>query len=172
MPALITYVQAILSTTPNRLHQLADTLPLDLLAREPVAGEWSALDCLRHFLVTERELFPVRVRALLHNEGFVDFDPNRPRPELDAYTPAQLASAFADLRQQSLALLPQLQDDDLQRATQHPKLGTVTLAQLLNTWAAHDLNHLVQAERALMQPFMLACGPWRAFFRDHEISTN
>jgi hypothetical protein len=30
------------------------------------------------------------------------------------------------------------------------------------------LNHTIQAERALMQPFMLGCGPWRPFFRDHE----
>ena len=37
------------------------------------------------------------------------------------------------------------------------------------SWAAHDLNHTIQAERALMQPFMLGCGPWRSFFRDHEV---
>ena len=48
-------------------------------------------------------------------------------------------------------------------------LGSVTLAEMLHTWAAHDLNHTVQAERALMQPFLLGCGPWRTFFRDHEI---
>jgi hypothetical protein len=60
-------------------------------------------------------------------------------------------------------------DDDLGRTKQHPKLGTVILAEMLHTWAAHDLNHTVQAERALMQPFMLGCGPWRSFFRDHEI---
>jgi hypothetical protein len=53
---------------------------------------------------------------------------------------------------------------------QHPALGTVTLAQMLHTWAAHDLNHTIQAERALMQPFMLGCGPWRSFFKDHEIA--
>jgi hypothetical protein len=28
--------------------------------------------------------------------------------------------------------------------------------------------HTVQAERALMQPFMLNCGPWRSFFRYSE----
>jgi hypothetical protein len=39
---------------------------------------------------------------------------------------------------------------------------------MLQTWAAHDLNHTVQAERALMQPFMRGCGPWRHFFRAHE----
>jgi hypothetical protein len=165
---LITNVHAILSTTPARLHHLAETLPLELLAQQPRAGEWSALNCLQHFLVTERELFPVRVRALLNGDGFIDFDPNQPHPELETQTPTQIATAFAALRHQSLTLFPQLQNNDLQRSTDHPKLGTVTLAQLLNTWAAHDLNHLVQAECALMQPFMHACGPWRPFFRDHE----
>ncbi len=63
-----------------------------------------------------------------------------------------------------------MKDDDLRRTSQHPKFGTVTLAELLHTWAGHDLMHTVQAERALMQPFMLGCGPWRAFYRDHEVS--
>src|SRR5579875_1232318 len=139
---MITNVHAILSTTPARLHHLAEALPLELLAQQPRAGEWSALNCLQHFLVTERELFPVRVRALLNGDGFIDFDPNCPHPELANETPQQLASAFAALRQHSLTLLPQLQDDDLQRSTRHPKFGTVTLSQLLNTWATHDLNHL------------------------------
>jgi len=27
----------------------------------------------------------------------------------------------------------------------------------------------VQAERALMQPFLLSCGPWQSFFADHAV---
>jgi hypothetical protein len=40
---------------------------------------------------------------------------------------------------------------------------------MLSEWAAHDLNHTIQAERALMQPFLLECGPWIAYFKDHLI---
>jgi len=32
---------------------------------------------------------------------------------------------------------------------QHPALGTVTLSQLLATWAAHDLTHLHQISRVM-----------------------
>ena len=85
-------------------------------------------------------------------------------------TPEQLVAAFARSRQESLVLLKQVKDDDLRRTAQHPQLGAVTLAEMLHTWAAHDLMHTVQAERALMQPFMLSCGPWRPFFRDHEVA--
>ena len=96
-------------------------------------------------------------------------DPHQQHAEPDLQTPEQLAAAFARYRQESLALLKQVNDDDLERTARHPQFGTVTLAQLLHTWAAHDLNHTIQAERALMQPFILGGGPWHVFFRDHII---
>lgn len=162
-------VQAVLSTTPERWLRLVSTLPTALLVRPPASGEWSALFCLQHLFDTERLVFPVRFRAFLSGQNFVDFNPNEPHTSPDAQTPEQLAAAFARARQESLVLLTHVRDDDLGRTKQHPQLGTVTLAEMLHTWAAHDLNHTVQAERALMQPFMLGCGPWRSFFRDHEI---
>jgi hypothetical protein len=45
----------------------------------------------------------------------------------------------------------------------------VTLRQQINEWAAHDLMHVVQAERAVMQPFITATGPWRSYFADHDV---
>jgi len=30
--------------------------------------------------------------------------------------------------------------------------------------SAHDLMHTVQAERAMMQPFIAGSGPWRPYF--------
>ncbi len=170
MNTSLEHVQAVLSTTPERWQRLVSTLPADLLSRAPAAGEWSALDCLRHLVDAERSLFPVRFRAFLAGQNFTDFDPQQPHADLASQTPEQLVAAFAHHRQESLALIGQVKDDDLARTAQHPKFGTVTLAQMLQTWAGHDLMHTVQAERALMQPFMLGCGPWRSFFRDHEVA--
>lgn len=168
MNTLLEHVQAVLSTTPERWQRLVSTLPIDLLTRPSVAGEWSALNCLQHLVDAEHQLFPVRLRAFLAGQDFTDFDPHQQHSDSDSQAPEQLAAAFAHYRQASLVLLKQVQDDDLGRTVQHPKLGTVTLAEMLHTWAAHDLMHTVQAERALMQPFMLGCGGWRPFFRDHE----
>jgi hypothetical protein len=167
---LLEHVQAILSTTTERWQRLVNTLPGDLLARPPATGEWSAIDCLQHLLDAERHVFPVRVHAFLAGQNFVDFDPNQQHAGPDAPTPEQLVATFARARRDSLVLLSRVKDEDLGRTAQHPQLGTVTLEEMLHTWAAHDLNHTVQAERALMQPFMLGCGPWRPFFRDHEIA--
>jgi uncharacterized damage-inducible protein DinB len=166
---LVEQVTAVLSTTPERWQRMASRLPIDLLARPPAAEEWSALNCLQHLVDAERLVFPVRVHAFLAGQNFNDFDPNQPHGGPDFQTPEELAAAFARYRQESLVLLKSLKDDDLRRTVQHPKFGTVTLAEMLHTWAAHDLMHTVQAERALMQPFMLGCGPWRTFFRDHEV---
>ena len=168
MNTVLEDVQAVLSTTPERWQRLVSTLPITLLIRPPAVGEWSALNCLQHLLDAERQLFPVRCRAFLASQGFDDFDPHQPHTDLDSQIPELLVNAFAQYRQESLILLKQVRDDDLERTALHPKQGIVTLAELLHTWAAHDLMHTVQAERALMQPFMLSCGPWRPFFRDHE----
>ncbi|MGW8250602.1 MAG: hypothetical protein ACWGO1_08165, partial [Anaerolineales bacterium] len=62
-----------------------------------------------------------------------------------------------------------LQPQDLERRSRHMELGTVSLGDMLNEWPAHDLNHTVQAERALMQPFIQSCGPWQEYFTDHMV---
>ncbi len=169
MNTLLEHVQAVLSITPERWQRLVSTLPIDLLTRPPAAGEWSALNCLQHLLDAERSNFSVRFQAFLAGQDFEPFDPNQQHTDLASMTPEQLAAEFARHRQESLVLLKQVKDDDLKRTVRHPQFGPVTLAEMLHTWAAHDLMHTVQAERALMQPFMLGCGPWRTFFRDHEM---
>jgi uncharacterized damage-inducible protein DinB len=169
MNTQVEQVQAILSTTPERWQRLVNALPGNLLTRPAAEGEWSAFNCLQHIVETERALFPARFRAFMTGQNFTPFDPNEKHADLETQTPQQLASEFARYRQENLALIQQVTDDDLVRTAQHPQFGTVTLGQMLHTWAAHDLNHTVQAERALMQPYMLGCGPWRSFFQDHEI---
>ena len=169
MNTLLEHVQAILSTTPERWQRLVNTLPIDLLTRPPGVAEWSALHCLQHLLDAERLNFPVRFHAFLAGQDFAAFDPNQQHSHPDSQTPEQLAAAFARSLKASLVLLKDVGDEDLRRTVRHPQLGPVTLAEMLHTWAAHDLNHTVQAERALMQPFMLGCGPWRSFFQDHEV---
>lgn len=157
--------------TPERWQRLVAALPVELLSRPPAPGQWSARDCLRHLVDAERTNFPVRFRAFMEGRDFAPFDPNRALADLDAQTPEQLAATFAGLRRESLALLEGVTDADLGRTVRHPAFGPVTLGQMLQTWAAHDLNHTVQAERALMQPFILACGPWHSFFTDHVAAT-
>ncbi len=169
MSSPLEMVKTVLSTTAARWLSLTETVPADLLTRTPAPHEWSALDCLCHILDTEKWVFPVRVQALLAGQNMVAFDPDTQGTQYTTWRPEQLAAEFARLRKDSLAALERVTTQDLTRTGQHSELGTVTLEELLNEWAAHDLMHTVQAERALMQPFIQGSGPWRHYFRDHDV---
>jgi hypothetical protein len=165
-PITLEAIRAVLQTTPARWQALAAQLPPALLERPAAPGEWSAMDCLRHLLDLETRVFPARLRALLAGEEF----PAAGDPVADAgATPADLAAAFARRRAANLDLLDGLQPADLDRAITHPQLGRVTVGNLVHDWAAHDLMHTVQAERAVLQPFLPGTGPWRYFFADHDL---
>ena len=78
-----------------------------------------------------------------------------------------LLDEFAALRRQNLDELKtlRLEGADLDRRGRHPQLGTVTLRQMLATWVAHDLDHIVQISRALARQYSDEVGPWRAYLR-------
>ncbi len=166
-------VRSVLSIAPARWLAITSSLHADLLARQPSPGEWSALDCLGHLLDTERYVFPVRVDLFLAGRDLEAFNPDTQGSAL-LQSPVELAAEFARLRESSLAALKRVSKADLLRKARHSELGMVTLGEMLHQWAAHDLNHTVQAERALMQPFIAGSGPWRGYFRDHdrEVSPN
>jgi hypothetical protein len=164
-------IRAILTTTPLRWSQLVETVPAEQLHEAPAPGEWSALACLQHLVDTERWVFPVRLEALRHERDIPAFDPaeqgTQGAPQQSA---AELAAIFAELRAASLAALATVREDELSRRATHSELGIVTLDEQLHEWAAHDLDHTIQAERALMQPFIRACGPWQHYFAANRIA--
>lgn len=171
MTTIIDQTRSVLTLTPRRWLDLTALLPEPLLTRAPAAGEWSALECLQHLVDTERWVFPARVGHLLAGRDFPAFDPDSQGTKPDvALTPASLARDFAALREQGLAALAQVTPADLDRRARHAELGLVTLSELLHEWAGHDLMHTVQAERALMQPFIAGCGPWQPYFADHWLA--
>jgi hypothetical protein len=173
MYEILPLVQAMLVTTPSRWIAMAGSIPLSLLLRPPAPGEWSAFECLQHLVDVERSVFPLRVACLLEERDFPGFDPDSGGTKADDTSDAlALADEFARLRQQGLALLATLTPADLPRTARHQALGPVTLDQLLHHWVAHDLMHTVQAERALMQPFIEGCGPWLPYFADHIVAKS
>ena len=133
-------------------------------------NEWSALHCLCHLLDTEGWIFPKRVQALLAGENFAGFDPDKQGTHYTGQDPKQLSGEFAQLRKDSLIELDRVTSNDFSLTARHSELGVVTLEQLLHEWAAHDLMHTVQAERAILQPLILGSGPWRSYFKDHDVS--
>ena len=71
---------------------------------------------------------------------------------------------FASLRRKNSVYLDTLSTpSDLALQGTHPEFGVVTIEQLIATWAAHDLGHIVQIGRVLTRAIGAYAGPWRAY---------
>ena len=111
-----------------------------------------------------------RVKIILeHGESraFDTFDRLAQMAESQGRTLASLLDELATLREANLRELASLQltDADLDRRGRHPQLGVVTVRQLLATWVAHDLDHVMQVSRVLARQYSDEVGPWRAYLR-------
>jgi hypothetical protein len=156
---------ALLSRTPSALDALLRGLP-DTWVRSNEGGDsWSAFDIVGHLVHGERTDWMARLRIILeHDEArvFDTFDRLAQFRESEGKSLDQLLDEFALLRRENLALLQSmhLQPEDLARRGRHPSLGTVTLSQLLATWAVHDLTHLHQLSRVMAGQYREEVGPW------------
>ena len=168
MDTVLESMRALITTTPERWIGMAQALPVELLALPAADREWSALECLQHLVDTEK-VFKFRVQAFLAGHDFPAFNPDSDGSKPGAQTPLALAEEFARMRGESLLMLEKLSPADLERKARHAELGMVTLNEMVHEWAAHDLNHTVQAERALMQPFIQGSGPWKKYLADHRM---
>ena len=163
-------VLSVLRSTPRRWIHLAETIPADLFRRPPAPGEWSAYECLRHLVDTERMVFPMRVGHLLRGEDFPAFDPEAEGSRRrEGASHHDLSSEFERLRSKSIRLLSHVRSEELGKTARHQELGMVSLGEMVNQWAGHDLMHTVQGERAILQVFIEGCGPWKKYFSDHRI---
>ena len=69
------------------------------------------------------------------------------------------------LRRDNLARLSALNLQPAQFELQgtHPALGPVTVRQLLATWTAHDLAHILQVSRVMAKRYKQEVGPWAEY---------
>ena len=172
MEDVLSQARAVLETTPRVWQELTLVMPAELLQRAPKQGEWSAMECLQHMIDTEN-VFMARLAAFRAGLDFPAFNPDaegaRPTQEI---TPRALADEFTRRRQESVQVFRAIQPGSLTRTAGHSELGQVTLGQMVHEWAVHDLNHTMQAQKALMQPFLQGVGPWRKYFEEHIIQAE
>src|SRR5271165_6275654 len=147
-------ITALLSRTPAALDALLRGLPDIWMRNNEGDGSWSAYDIVGHLANLERTDWMLRVRHILErgeSQPFARIDRFAQMKEGQEQSPEQRLDEFARLRRKNLAELQalNLQPGDFVRRGLHPVLGPVTLANLLATWASHDLTHLHQLSRVL-----------------------
>lgn len=158
----------ILRRTPEALRALLEDLPEKWAAGNEGPDTWSAFDVVGHFIHGEETDWMPRARIILeHGEAraFTPFDRFAQFEKSRGKSLNDLLDEFAALRRGNLAALAELQltPEQLSLRGRHPELGTVTLGQLLATWAAHDLNHLGQIARVMCKQYSEAVGPWKQY---------
>src|SRR5215475_11971168 len=159
---------ALLTRTPATLNTLLRGLPETWVRSNEGKGTWSAFDIVGHLIFGEKTDWMPRARRILESGEAVAFEPFDRFAQFregSGKSLEQLLDEFARLRNGNLAALQDLnlQPPDLERRGTHPQLGVVTLAQLLATWAVHDLSHLHQLSRVMAYQYREAVGPWSAF---------
>jgi len=164
----LSHTISLLERTPATLNSLLRDLPDAWTHSNEGQGSWNAFDVIGHLIHGELTDWMPRAKMILEfgeTKAFVPFDRLAQEKDSVGKTLDQLLNEFTKLRSLNLRELRalQLKPQDLQRTGRHPVLGTVTLSQLLATWAVHDLTHLHQISRIMAHQYETAVGPWEKF---------
>ena len=168
MESTLSNTIALLSRTPAALDALLRDLPEFWISQNEGGESFSPFDVMGHLIHGERADWMVRARIILqHGDGqpFPKYDRYAQQRDSHGKSLGELLDTFAQLRAANLADLRalNLQPADFNRRGQHPSLGSVTLGELLATWAAHDLTHLHQISRTMAYQYREAVGPWSRY---------
>jgi hypothetical protein len=159
---------AVLERTPRTLRAMLDGLPSAWTESTDGPDTWSAYDVVGHLLHGERNDWIPRVSIILaqgDDRKFKPFDREAMFRESDRKSLSTLLDEFESARAESLRKLKDLKltPAQLELTGEHPAFGTVTMRQLLSTWVAHDLGHLVQINRTMARQYRDGVGPWREY---------
>ena len=167
-PLNVQHTISLLGRTPVTLDALLRDLPDVWTQTNEGGATWTAFDIVGHLVYAERVDWMPRVRRILdfgEARAFEPFDRLGQTRESQGKSLPQLLDEFTHLRRANLGELEslRLQPEQLASRGRHPSLGSVTLSELLATWAAHDLTHLHQLSRVMAHQYRETVGPWRSY---------
>lgn len=160
-------VVSLLEKTPFVYETLLRNLPADLLQWKPAADRWSISEVLAHVADAEK-MYSERIgRVLAENSPslrkYEPPDASRPDSYLQGSAGEHLM-CFTALRRDNVAALQAAAPSAGERTAVHSELGPVTLSQMLNELASHDLGHLRQiAELYRAHEFYPYAGPFQKY---------
>ena len=162
-------IAPLLDAAMTTLRAELGSLPERVLSAHPARGEWCAKEIIGHLIEAERRGFAGRIRTILveTNPTLESWDPDEvARARRDCVRPvAELLAELAEIRPQSAALVRGLHDADLARAALHPKVGRITVNDILQEWVHHDRNHIKQALAGVQAYVWPAMGNTQKFSR-------
>ena len=135
----------VMRATPGRLMAVLNTLTPEQIGQKPAPGRWSVRELLCHLADCE-VAWAWRLRQA-YGEDHPTIQPFEQDPWARAYdgvgyTAEAAQMAWTALRGWNLALIETLSEADKLRPVTHPEVGPLTLWNLVEIAAGHDLHHL------------------------------
>lgn len=159
---------AVLERTPAVLRAIIAGLPSQRIDATEGPDTWSPYVIAGHLVHGERADWVVRAKIILEQgkqRTFEKFDRFAQFRESEGKSLVQLLDEFEELTVKNLRVVRAwgVTDAQMRLTGVHPAFGEVTLRQLLATWTAHDLGHVVQISRGMAKQYRDAVGPWREY---------
>ncbi len=136
----------LLQATPGILRGLMIELTEEDARWKPKPDRFSVAEVLAHLSHSEGHCYRMRLDRLMA-ESRPEFEPDEAQMYLDLYRDADPRDAFADFekqRENNIEVLRDLPAGAGERIALHREYGEITLSQMLNEWALHDLGHVRQ----------------------------
>ncbi len=170
MKYTVTGALEILERTPAVLTTLLSGLSDGWVMNNEGPETFSPYDVLGHLIHGEKTDWTTRAKMILefgNTKTFVPWDRFAQYEESKGKSLQQLLEEFAVVRKENITWFRSLNltEYDLDKKGMHPKLGEVTLRNLLSTWVIHDLTHIAQVTRVMAKQYKEEMGPWVDFFR-------
>lgn len=158
----------LLAATPEILRDLMVDLSDEDALWKPAPDRFSVAEVLAHLSHSEGHCFSARL-DLWESEEHPTFEPDDAADHLDLYRhvdPEDAFDHFEDQRETNLEHLRNLPPGAGSRKATHREVGEITLNQMLNSWAMHDLGHIRQiAELVRARKYLAASGPFAKYFQ-------
>jgi hypothetical protein len=166
----------VLRRTPTAVRAILQQVGSGWARSNEGPDTFSPFDVVGHLIDGEETDWMPRARIILtqgESRRFEPYDRFRHKARNAHRTLESLLDEFDRLRAENLRVLEswKLTDRQLDLIGEHPRLGAVTLRQLLAAWVVHDLGHIAQAARVMAKQYRAEVGPWVPFLpvlTDHE----
>jgi len=143
---------AMQSETAHLIATLVEGVPDAKLTRRPLPEKWSIGEIIAH-LAEDELVTSWRYRQMIESSGcpLASFDQDQwaRLGDYRSWSPAEALEMFRLLRDANLRMLRNLSGDEWNRFGVHAERGRISVRDLSQHMAGHDLNHLDQIRTIL-----------------------